>query len=70
MVGKEAALFVPSGTMGNLSTVLAHCNERGSEVRHLALRQVYYSKRPCSCSLLAKQCYERTNVLCMITECA
>ena len=33
MVGKEAALFVPSGTMGNLSAVLAHCHERGSEVR-------------------------------------
>ncbi|CAK0787132.1 hypothetical protein CVIRNUC_010348 [Coccomyxa viridis] len=32
MVGKEAALFVPSGTMGNLSAVLAHCHERGSEV--------------------------------------
>lgn len=31
MVGKEAALFVPSGTMGNLSAVLAHCYERGSE---------------------------------------
>ena len=31
MVGKEAALFVPSGTMGNLSAVLAHCHERGSE---------------------------------------
>ena len=34
MVGKEAALFVPSGTMGNLSAVLAHCHERGSEVRY------------------------------------
>ena len=28
----EAALLVPSGTMGNLSAVLAHCSERGSEV--------------------------------------
>ena len=25
MAGKEAALFVPSGTMGNLICVLAHC---------------------------------------------
>ncbi len=32
VVGKEAAIFVPSGTMGNLSAVLAHCHERGSEV--------------------------------------
>jgi threonine aldolase len=31
MLGKEAALFVPSGTMGNLISVLAHCG-RGDEV--------------------------------------
>ncbi len=31
MTGKEAALFVPSGTMGNLAAILAHCN-RGDEV--------------------------------------
>jgi threonine aldolase len=30
-LGKEAGLFVPSGTMGNLAAVLAHCN-RGDEV--------------------------------------
>ena len=29
--GKEAGLFVPSGTMGNLAAVLAHC-DRGDEV--------------------------------------
>jgi len=29
-LGKEAGLFVPSGTMGNLAAVLAHCN-RGDE---------------------------------------
>lgn len=28
---KEAALFVPSGTMGNLISVMVHCKERGSE---------------------------------------
>jgi len=32
MSGKEDALFVPSGTMGNLISVLAHCSERGAEV--------------------------------------
>lgn len=31
MMGKEAALLIPSGTMGNLAAVLAHCN-RGDEV--------------------------------------
>ena len=31
MLGKEAALFIPSGTMGNLAGILAHC-ERGDEV--------------------------------------
>lgn len=30
-MGKEAALFVPSGTMGNLAAALVHCN-RGDEV--------------------------------------
>jgi len=31
MFGKEAALFVPSGTMGNLLCVLVHCSGRGEE---------------------------------------
>ncbi len=31
MLGKEAGLFVPSGTMGNLAGILAHCG-RGDEV--------------------------------------
>lgn len=31
MVGKEAALYVPSGIMGNLSSLLTHCG-RGDEV--------------------------------------
>ncbi|MED6114633.1 putative low-specificity L-threonine aldolase 1 [Stylosanthes scabra] len=32
ITGKEAGLFVPSGTMGNLISVLTHCDVRGSEV--------------------------------------
>ncbi|KAL2942638.1 putative low-specificity L-threonine aldolase 1 [Bienertia sinuspersici] len=32
LMGKEAGLFVPSGTMGNLISVLVHCDVRGSEV--------------------------------------
>ena len=31
MVAMEAAIFVPSGTMGNLAALLAHCG-RGEEV--------------------------------------
>jgi threonine aldolase len=31
MLGKEAGLFIPSGTMGNLAGILAHCT-RGDEV--------------------------------------
>jgi len=31
ITGKEAALFVPTGTMGNLASILAHC-QRGDEV--------------------------------------
>ena len=42
--GKEAAIFVPSGTMGNLISVLAHC-ARGEEVilgdrSHIFLNEV------------------------------
>ncbi|KAK9292371.1 hypothetical protein L1049_020338 [Liquidambar formosana] len=32
ITGKEAAIFVPSGTMANLISVLVHCDVRGSEV--------------------------------------
>lgn len=31
MLGKEDAIFVPSGTMGNLASILAHC-DRGDEI--------------------------------------
>ena len=42
MLGKEAGLFVPSGTMGNLAAVLAHCG-RGDEILlgHLAHTFLY-----------------------------
>lgn len=32
LLGKEAALFVPTGTMSNLVAVLTHCQQRGSEI--------------------------------------
>ncbi len=42
LLGKEAALFVTSGTQGNLAAVLAHC-QRGDEVivGHLAHMYLY-----------------------------
>ena len=33
LAGKEAALFVPSGTMGNLISVMTHSWTRGAEGR-------------------------------------
>ncbi|XP_059088270.1 uncharacterized protein LOC131884486 isoform X2 [Tigriopus californicus] len=32
LLGHEASLFVPSGTMANLLAVMTHCQKRGSEV--------------------------------------
>jgi len=32
MFGKEAALFFPTGTMGNLASIMVHCDTRDSEV--------------------------------------
>ncbi|XP_014211615.1 uncharacterized protein LOC106641637 isoform X2 [Copidosoma floridanum] len=32
LLGKEAALFVSSGTMGNLISVMIHCDTRGCEI--------------------------------------
>jgi threonine aldolase len=41
MMGKEAGLFVPSGTMGNLTAVLTHCN-RGDEIILGHLSHIFY----------------------------
>ncbi|XP_057323624.1 uncharacterized protein LOC130666534 [Microplitis mediator] len=32
LLGKEAALFVPSGSMGNLIAMMVHCDQRGCEM--------------------------------------
>lgn len=40
-MGKEAALFIPSGTMGNLIAVLTHC-QRGEEIILEADSHIYY----------------------------
>lgn len=43
MLGKEAALFVPSGTMGNLIALLVHC-QRGDEVIVGNLSHIYLNE--------------------------
>ena len=43
MLGKEAALFVPSGTMGNLVSLLVHCR-RGDEVIVGNLSHIYLNE--------------------------
>jgi threonine aldolase len=43
MLGKEAALFVPSGTMGNLTALLVHC-QRGHEVIVGKLSHIYLNE--------------------------
>ncbi|CAD6993070.1 unnamed protein product [Ceratitis capitata] len=41
LLGKEAGLFVPSGTMGNLLACMVHCHRRGSEAIVGDLSHVY-----------------------------
>lgn len=41
LLGKEAGLFVPSGTMGNLISVIVHCTKRGEEVIVGSLSHVF-----------------------------
>lgn len=43
MMGKEAALFVPSGTMGNLIALLVHC-QRGDEAIVGNLSHIYLNE--------------------------
>lgn len=50
MLGMEAALLVTSGTMGNLTSILAHCMERGSEVTPISVLD--QSKHPLLTKLL------------------
>lgn len=42
LLGKESSLFVPSGTMGNLISVMAHCDRRDSEVLLGDLSHIFY----------------------------
>lgn len=53
---KEDALFVPSGTMGNMVSVLTHC-DRGSQVVTCANMHLYKAEKgifdPCLCGMQA-----------------
>jgi len=50
MLGMEAALFVPSGTMGNLISVLSHCG-RGDEMILGADAHIFYYEQGGSAAL-------------------
>ncbi|XP_047517443.1 probable low-specificity L-threonine aldolase 2 [Pieris napi] len=41
LLGKQAALYVPSGTMSNLLAVMVHCKKRGSEAIVGNLSHIY-----------------------------
>ena len=70
ITGKEAALFVPSGTMSNLVSILSHCWGRGYEVllgdqSHIYLAeqggmsQVEYINYKTHCTLTLHICFSR-----------
>ena len=48
LMGKEAGLFVASGTMGNLAGILAHC-QRGDEVIVGNKAHIFFSCLPATC---------------------
>ena len=43
IMGKEAGLFVPSGTMGNLIAVLVHCEASYTRLLLILLCQLYFA---------------------------
>jgi len=51
LLGKEAGLFVPSGTMGNLLCCLVHCREKGSEMIVGSESHIYIFEQGGSASL-------------------
>ncbi|KAG5668139.1 hypothetical protein PVAND_016091 [Polypedilum vanderplanki] len=51
LLGKEAAVFVPSGTMGNLLAIMVHCDKRGSEVMCGSLSHVFCYEQGSASSL-------------------
>lgn len=60
-VGKEAGLFVASGTMGNMAAILAHCN-RGDEAIMGNLSHTFYYEGGGVSALGSIQPYTLTNL--------
>jgi threonine aldolase len=44
-VGKEDAIFLASGTMGNLIAVLTHCNRGDEVILEAGAHMLYYTMR-------------------------
>lgn len=51
LFGKEAGLFVPSGTMGNLISIMVHCSRRGEEAIVGSLSHVFLYEQGGAASL-------------------
>ncbi|KAF5287026.1 hypothetical protein FQA39_LY16140 [Lamprigera yunnana] len=56
ILGKEAAVFVPSGTMANLIAIMVHCNQRGSEFIAGHNSHVFLFEQGGSAALAGAQC--------------
>lgn len=61
MLGKESAIFVPSGTMANLIAIMVHCNQRGSEFIAGHKSHIFLYEQGGSVSLAGAQCSLITN---------
>ncbi|KAB0791603.1 hypothetical protein PPYR_03403 [Photinus pyralis] len=61
MLGKESAIFVPSGTMANLIAIMVHCNQRGSEFIAGHESHIFLYEQGGSASLAGAQCSLVTN---------
>ncbi|KAK5638405.1 hypothetical protein RI129_012700 [Pyrocoelia pectoralis] len=56
MLGKESAIFVPSGTMANLIAIMVHCSQRGSEFITGHKSHIFLYEQGGSASLAGAQC--------------
>ncbi|KAK4878192.1 hypothetical protein RN001_010698 [Aquatica leii] len=56
ILGKEAAVFVPSGTMANLIAIMVHCNQRGSEFIAGHTSHIFLFEQGGSAALAGAQC--------------
>ncbi|KAF5281310.1 hypothetical protein FQR65_LT14771 [Abscondita terminalis] len=61
ILGKEAAVFVPSGTMANLIAIMVHCHQRGSEFIAGHTSHIFLYEQGGSAALAGAQCALVTN---------